>query len=714
MEVREMENNHVSGNKMVHVNERVDRLLRFLNKYKELWYENGRSVEEKITRMTDNKEEQAHILELYKQAEDDYAALRPIRTRFYGRIEGKHSTPAYKIDENQIDRLTQAGIGRAFGLSDENQKEYDRLVKAGVDEEIVQFIFRKFTNYQRFKEVFCEAMELGREADLFKKCYKANSLYISDIDLSSSNGIRETDRGCVELLRDVLGVKYFVFDGTRLVERINEFINQEERKTRRYLTDNERDITCKMYGIGTEKMSSEQIRKEMGISNSRVRQILKSALEKLSKRKSQLTDIVYLSDENEVVNFFISYFKKNDIFRSKKANNEHKKSEQSGERIEVQDIGLNEELYSSTFAKKLKVQMNDLENDRSMISDMLKAQLDTLLDNFEKIKIKDFYLGKTLIDRFNLSVRTQTSLSKKGICTIGDVIEYSRRCQTSMKKNIKNMGDKSFDEFKVLIDSLGLILEDEDKSDKTRIHNDRILNHLSEKDVAKFALYFEQIRYNAHSSIMKDDSIKEIESRINSIKDDSEITISGEELSQNIRSRISKLDYSFDYDSGIDNLDLPDEVVRVFKLHGIDKILDIYRLRDRDIDYIKKRFGAYFDMVVFELNRIGFEYPLRGKSPNNMMKYATYMNRRNIELIMFLIDEANNISNEEKEKLKEELFDKIKQVEKKDDEEVDAKLSAKIKNLQTAYKTLMEKEEELSNMEIIQEMNNPDNQDLDI
>ena len=63
---------------------------------------------------------------------------------------------------------------------------------------------------------------------------------------------------------------------------------------------------------------------------------------------------------------------------------------------------------------------------------------------------------------------------------------------------------------------------------------------------------------------------------------------------------------------------------------------------------------------------------------------------------------------------KEDLFDKIKQVEKKDDEEVDAKLSAKIKNLQTAYKTLMEKEEELSNMEIIQEMNNPDNQDLDI
>ena len=683
MEVREMENNLSKNNRMIHVSERVERLLRFLNEYKELWYENGRSVEEKITRMTDNKEEQAHILELYKQAEDDYAALRPIRTRFYGRIEGKNATPAYKIDENQIDRLTQAGIGRSFGLSDENQKEYDRLVEAGVDKEIVQFIFRKFTNYQRFKEVFCEAMELGRESDLFKKCYKANSLYISDIDLSSANGIRKTDRGYVELLRDVLGVKYFVFDGTRLIERINEFINQEERKSRRYLTDNERDIICKMYGIGTEKMSSEQIRKKMGISNSRVRQILKSALEKLSKRKSQLTDIVYLSDE-------------------------------SGELIKVQDIGLNEELYSSTFAKKLKVQMSDLENDRAMISDMLKAQLDTLLDNFEKIKIKDFYLGKTLIDRFNLSVRAQSSLSKKGICTIGDAIEYSRRCKTSMKKNIKNMGDKSFDEFKALIDSLGLILEDEDKSDKTRIHNDRILNHLSEKDAAKFALYFEQIRYNAYSSIMKDDSIKEIESRINSIKDDSEITISGEELSQNIRSRISKLDYSFDYDSGIDNLDLPDEVVRVFKLHGIDKILDIYRLRDRDIDYIKKRFGAYFDMVVFELNRIGFEYPLRGKSPNNMMKYATYMNRRNIELIMFLIDEANNISNEEKEKLKEDLFDKIKQVEKKDDEEVDAKLSAKIKNLQTAYKTLMEKEEELSNMEIIQEMNNPDNQDLDI
>ena len=711
MKVCDTENKLFRESKTVRVSERAERLLQFLFEYKELWFENGRSVEAKIARITDDAEEQKRILALYEQAEEDYMALRPIRTRFFERRDGKYSTPAYKINEAQIDALRQAGIGRSFGLSDENQAEYDRLVSSGVDEEVVQFIFKKFSNYQRFKELFCEFLELGKVSDLFRKCYRANSLFVSDIDLSKSNGIRETDREYVELLRDILGVKYIVFDGTRIVEKLNDFINQKDDKSRKLLTENEKEIICKIYGIGTKRISSEEIRKQMGISNSRVRQILKTGLNKLSSRKSQLIDVVYLSDEYEVIDFLVNYFKKNDVFRPSKSADEQEILNQPKKFVEIQDVGLSNDMYSITFAKKLKSQIEDLEKDRAVISAWLKMQFDAMLDNFDEVKIKDFYLGRTLIDRFNLSVRTRTSLSKKGICTIGDAIDYSRKCKTSMKKKIKNMGDKSFDEFKTLINSLGLTLEDEDKSEKTRIHNDRILSHLSKKDAAKFFLFLEQIRYSANSSVMQIPSIEEINTRINSIKEAHGIRISNEELIQNIESRIDKLDYRFDYDSNMSELDLPDEVARVFKIHGINKILDIYRLRDRDINYLKKRFKSYFDMVVFELNRIGFEFPLVGEVPNNMMKYATYLNKRNIELIMFFIEESN-MGIDEKNALKEELFDKIKKIEKKDIHDVNAELAAKIKELKSRYQILDEKKEEFSTIEVEHEFENPDNQDF--
>ena len=146
MKNKNVDNNSLNFDKSVHVSDRAKRLLKFLSKYKELWYENGRGLEEKINMITINEREKKKIIDLYNQAEEDFAILRAVRTRFYEHQKGKHTTPEYRISESQLESLRQAGVGRTFGLSDKNQAEYDRLVKAGVDEDIVEFIFKKFTS----------------------------------------------------------------------------------------------------------------------------------------------------------------------------------------------------------------------------------------------------------------------------------------------------------------------------------------------------------------------------------------------------------------------------------------------------------------------------------------------------------------------------------------------------------------------------------------
>lgn len=701
-----------SGSKPMHVSERVDRLLQFLIEYKELWYENGKSLEDKIDLITSDENEKNRIRALYYQAREDFAVLRPIRSRFLELKKGKHTTPAYKITEEQINTLRQAGVGKSFGLSDENQAEYDRLISLGIDDEVVQFIFKKFSSYQRFKEVFCDALRNGKEQELLRRCPKALSFLVSDIDLSEPNGIRKTDRNYVEFLRDVLGIKYFIFDGTNLVEKIEEFIKFNEDKSKISLTKNEIDVIRAIYGLGVNKKSSDEISKDFGISNSRVRQLLNHGLGKLSSRKLQLSDIVYLKDRDEVVKFLSNYFRKKDIFVAQKEYQEQGFSDNSPKLVEIHDIGLSKEMYSIIFSRKLRQQIDELDRARSIISVKLKMIFDNQLDRFVDIKFQDFYIGRIPIEKFGLSNRTINCLYSRNIYTISDIINFSRSCQGIMQKKIKNMGDKSYDELKELMSRVGAKLEDEDKSEMTRAHNDGILNLMSKTEAVRFYLYLAQIRYKAKNSIIRNNSIEELEFRISSIKEIYGIRVSSKDLVEKIYCRINELDQKFDYDTSIDVLDVPHEIRRAFKLHGINKVLDIYRLRDRDTNYMRKKYGAYFDIIIAELNRMGLDYPAKDKDPDNTIKCAIYLNKFNVELIIFSIEEAH-ISDEEKKKLKQALFDKIIQIGKNDSQDIDKRLSEKVEELKNAYRRLDSKREEFSQLESSQNnKSTPDSDDI--
>lgn len=687
MKNEKVDNNLFNSDRSIHVSDRAKRLLKFLSKYKELWYENGRSLEEKINMITINEREKKKIIDLYNQAEEDFAILRAVRTRFYEHQKGKHTTPEYRISESQLESLRQAGVGRTFGLSDKNQAEYDRLVKAGVDEDIVEFIFKKFTSYDRFKEIFREAIEQGRELEVLRKCPKAQKSYISDIDLSVQNGVSNVDRNYIDLLRDILEVKYFVFDGEKIQVRLDEFLNFKDKKSHDSLSTNEKDIVCKIYGIGREKMTSDQIRRAMGISNSRVRQILKTALIKLSNRKSELLDVVYLSDEKEAAKLLSGYYKNNDVFRGSNNFSEIDKVNQSRN---GRFTDINQELYCQTFAKNLKEQIENLRYSRAEVSQQYKLIFDTLLNDIEMVRIEDFYVGRMPIDRLALSRKLNGKLSSNGIITVGDIIKYSRSCNGSIKDTI-NLKDEAYLELKASLEKLGLNLDEDSKNDDIRRKNDFALNHMSKDDNTKFYLYLEQIRYGLRMCIIENDIKEELESHIDQIKKRYGIYISDRDLVRSIHSRIFKLDFKHGYTTSIDTLDIPHEITRVLNLHGINKVRDIYSIGDRGDNYIKKRYRLYLDMIIAELNRMGLNYKTDDENQLNVLKQATYVNKMNMELITFLIDESN-LDRKQKYELKQELLDKVKHVETDlKAKDINKKIVERIETLGRFYKKDLEK-----------------------
>lgn len=691
-----------SSNRATPVVKRVERLTQFLKEYKELWYDNWKSLEDKINLIADDEDEKVRIKALYKQAEDDYFALRVIRSRFYDHKNGNITTPFYKVTEEQFETLRQAGIGRAFGLSDENQAEYDRLAKAGIDDETLRFIFRKFSSYQRFKEAFCEAMLKGKEQEIIKKCPKLYTYIVSEIDLSKSNGIRNDDRHYIDLLRDILGVQYFVFDGKKLVETIEAVIDFDIDRSRLALTEKERDIVRRIYGLGTEKMSSEKISRMYKISNSRTRQILNHALAKLCSRKKQLLNTVFLSDQNEVTKFLVNYFKKNDIFRLEvvEEKTEHNEEPIDDSKADQKDkkFEFNAELYNEVLANNLRAQMVELDRARANISEKLKILCDGQLDRFEELKLEDYRLERMLIDRFELSRRTCNSLTNKSICSIGDIIAFSRKTSHPIMYSINNMGEKSYEELNNLMNSLGLKLEDEDKSEKTRICNDRILGRMSKMDAMAFYLYLEQIRYRISCSIMPKCYKEKFDRRISLIEESNGIYLTDEDTISLVKSRIDELGNTFNYDTPISVFKVPNTVIKMFKSHGLNKVRDLYLLRNKDVNYLKKNYGAYFDLILSELSRMGLQYPLVDKEPNNMMKHATYINKTNIELITFLITESN-LDAQTKDSLKRQLLDKITQVENARVINIDNELGKKISSLKMTYNILESKEEELTELE---------------
>ena len=691
----------LSGNKAIPVTKRVERLIQFLSNYEELWYDNGKSLEDKINLIASDEDEKTRIEALYKQAEDDYTALRIIRSRYLDYKKDNRTTPFYRVTEEDFEALRRAGVGRTFGLSDENQAEYDRLAKAGIDEEVLRFIFRKYSNYNRFKEAYCEAMLQGKEQDIIKKCNEMGSYIVSEIDLSIPNGIRIDDRHYIDLLRDMLGVPYFVFDGTKLVSTIDAVIDFDIDRSRFSLTEKERDVVRKIYGLGVERMSSKEISRQMKVSNARIRQILSNAMEKLSNRKKQLISIVFLSDQREVAKFLVNYFKKNDIFRLEYVGQEIKQEENEIPALKGvngnEESGLTTEMYTSVLAKNLKEKMLDLDVEWADVCDKLKLIYDGQLDRFEQINLHDYRLRGIPIDQFELSRRTYNCLTKNNISTIGDIITFSRNSKYAVMLKIDNMGEKSYNEIIKLMSMLGLKLEDEDKSEKTRSNNENTLDRMCKDDATAFYLYLEQIRCNVSSSIMQNSYKDDLDSRIDSIKESYGIYLSDEDTVSMINSRMDELGRRFDYDTSISVLKIPKIVVNIFETHGIKKVLDIYRLRDRDVSYIKRFYGAYFDLIVSELNRMGLQYPLLDKAPSNMMKHATYLNKTNIELITFLIMESN-LDNETKDKLKRQLLKRINQVESEQAKDVDEELSKKIDMLKSAYNMLDSKENKLAKL----------------
>ena len=201
-------------------------------------------------------------------------------------------------------------------------------------------------------------------------------------------------------------------------------------------------------------------------------------------------------------------------------------------------------------------------------------------------------------------------------------------------------------------------------------------------------MYLKTIQYEISNSYLSQDDKDELNEQIIEIKKKMRIDVSKEKEFNIIKSRIQQLDYKFNCHTGVQILDLPGYARGALIAYEIRSVADIYKLPRKDINYLDYYNGSHFEIIVVELKRMGLKFPTQKC--------------------------ISELSNEEKQMLREALLKKITEISEQTTDTTDKKLSNKIEELAQMYVLLEEKKKELaSKLELIDKSNNPDHTDLE-
>jgi RNA polymerase primary sigma factor len=135
--------------------------------------------------------------------------------------------------------------------------------------DLMQALEREPTEYE-----ISEYMDI--EVENVKMLYNATKSHSS---LDSKVGDTEDSSSLIDLIEDEFSEK----PETSL---INESLSSDLFRTMNILSEKERNVIIKHYGIGCKPLSKEEIAKEMSYTTERIRQLLKGAERKLSKNYS--------------------------------------------------------------------------------------------------------------------------------------------------------------------------------------------------------------------------------------------------------------------------------------------------------------------------------------------------------------------------------------------------------------------------------------------
>jgi len=419
-----------------HSKDRAERLIHFVSKYSDIWYPNTRKLETKLKEIAENGGDQELILFLYEQAKDDYEALRAIKSRYF-ESKSRGQNGAYDIDEYTLERIRNAGVGKSFGLSDENEKDYNRLVEeCGLDKDIVNYIFRNFSSYQKFKDIYITSLARDEKVELVPKAFVSKMNYVTCVDISDSKDCN-SNPGYAHLLKTIMGVKFLVYDGTNLDERMKLFLEDNRGGAKTTLTEKEKEVINYLFGIGGKKLTLEEIAEKTGVSGTRVFQLRKRGINRLIQRRKQLEDLVYITDEKEVQSFMVEYFQKHDIFHS-----------HGVQKVIVNESREDDNEYFTGVTRNLKSNINSVLEEQGYVVAEMKEEIQRKLSSVNAISSNKLFVKNLSIEYLNLSNRTCHCLSQNGVTTVGDLILFSRKCKYTMVRTVKHMGETSYAELK--------------------------------------------------------------------------------------------------------------------------------------------------------------------------------------------------------------------------------------------------------------------------
>lgn len=424
--------------KKMTINERADRLERFVQNNSELWRLNtGRDINESISEyiaLTGKEEDREQLSQLLKEANEDYDYIRARKSQG-------------KVSDEIIKRLKSAGVGRVFK---ENTDQYiDEIVEKYEIEESKKHenteVFRnqlirdmrRFKNLDSFRKEYIQALIEGKR---LLKNSEEEKFYVTNFDLTQPDMVNRDDY-YINVLKEVFFAakssnrkKSDLKTGFIITDEIKEIIDFELENGK--FKENERKLIKLRCGYNNgEPKTLEKIAESFGTSKSNVGQSATNAFKKC-KNIAGLYEYFEKSKEKRE-DFIREYFKRHDIFdasdvkefseadrekleniigtMSIKDRIEAKKieREENSKLLMIDEMGFNSNIYQALKRE----QLNTLYDLTTKLSDEVKQIEGVTKSGFDRVRLKLKSLGYY----FSEEVKTE-ELEIQNLC-IKDVIE---------------------------------------------------------------------------------------------------------------------------------------------------------------------------------------------------------------------------------------------------------------------------------------------------
>lgn len=280
------------------IDEKIDRLIRFVQENTELWELNkGRKTEIAVKKFLGENPDKEKKKELIKQLE--------LANKDYDYIRNRKSKG--KLSEENIKRLKYAGVGGVFGKSSKSElQKQEFLDKYEIEPDIYDLIIKKYGSMEKFKKIYVEALIRDNIKETIDKKVLNNCNLVKTFDISSPDWVAR-NTGLTELIRDITLSDGLFGNYNGLEEKFIKLIREGG------FTKQQEQVLFMYYGVnGYKRENQAQIARRFNKSRSSVSQMLEKSLKKIRtpisfEKPNVILDIDY-DLHKEIIEEYFKFF----------------------------------------------------------------------------------------------------------------------------------------------------------------------------------------------------------------------------------------------------------------------------------------------------------------------------------------------------------------------------------------------------------------------